>query len=344
MSELHSNTPFPPEYSFIQKVIHRIAAEARDRYERKHPECMPTVDRTNDPETASKMLHDCLSADHPAMVARFGGCELYTVANYLGVKRGVRGWWDFIHARQDQWWWMKSRMDAIVEYSGFFPEEEWAICKFSELLLADMKYVDVLASFNSREYLFNDVIGSLPKLHLLLLEPWFSTDPWTKLLEGKKVLVVHPFAELIEKQYHERREKLFPGTNILPEFELQTVKAVQSLGGDCGGFDSWFDALQWMKDQIDAHDYDYCLIGCGAYGFHLAAHVKRAGKKAVHVGGVLQMLFGIKGNRWEDPEYGLPEIGIPKGWYQRLFNEYWVKPDDLYRSKNADKVEGACYW
>ena len=95
---------------------------------------------------------------------------------------------------------------------------------------------------------------------------------------------------------------------------------------------------------MDACDYDICLIGCGAYGFHLAAHAKRAGKKAVHLGGVLQMLFGIKGNRWEDPNYGVPELGIPRGWYLQLFNEYWVKPGEALRSKNADKVEGACYW
>lgn len=49
-----------------------------------------------------------------------------------------------------------------------------------------------------------------------------------------------------------------------------------------------------MKDEIDKRDYDIALIGCGAYGFPLAAHIKRSGKKAVHLGGALQLLFGIK--------------------------------------------------
>lgn len=336
--------PFPPHYNFFQKVIHRLASDARDRYERKHPDCMPVVDRANDPETASKMMYDCLASDKPSMIARFGGCELYTVANYIGVQKGIRGWYDFITAKQDQWWWVPRRMESIKTFSGFFPVEEWAIRQFSELLLEDMKYVDVLASFNSREYLFNDMIADIPKLYLLYMEPWFGSQPWTRILKGKKVLVVHPFAELIEQQYRENRDKLFPGTDILPEFELKTVKAVQSLGGHCDDFETWFDALKWMEDQMDACDYDICLIGCGAYGFHLAAHAKRAGKKAVHLGGVLQMLFGIKGNRWEDPNYGVPELGIPRGWYLQLFNEYWVKPGQALRSKNADKVEGACYW
>ena len=58
-----------------------------------------------------------------------------------------------------------------------------------------------------------------------------------------------------------------------------------------------------MKAQIDKEDFDICLIGAGAYGFPLAAYVKRKGKKAVHLGGALQLLFGIKGSRWEDPNH-----------------------------------------
>lgn len=338
------NNVFPRNYTLPEKVVHRLFADARVLYERTHPNCMPVYERTIDPDKAGSLVYDCLASDKPSMIARFGGCEMNVAANYLGVKKGFKGCFDFVRAKQDQWWWMKSRVDAIVEYSGFFPKEEWAYVKFSELLLEDMKLVDVLASFTRREYLFDDIIGPLPKLHLLLLEPWFAKEPWTRVLEGKKVLVVHPFAELIEYQYKNHRAELFPGTKILPPFELKTIKAVQSLGGDNKDFKTWFDALEWMKNRIDECDYDFCLIGCGAYGFHLAAHVKRQGKKAVHLGGVLQMLFGIKGNRWEDPGYGLPSVGIPYGWYQQLFNDSWVKPDSNYRPKNADNVEGACYW
>jgi hypothetical protein len=100
-----------------------------------------------------------------------------------------------------------------------------------------------------------------------------------------------------------------------------------------------------MEDEIDKHEYDVCLIGCGAYGMPLAAHVKRQGKKAVHLGGVLQLLFGIKGNRWEDPYYAVKEWGVPVGAYANLVNRpYWIKPGEYGRPKNADNVEGACYW
>lgn len=41
-----------------------------------------------------------------------------------------------------------------------------------------------------------------------------------------------------------------------------------------------------LGTMFGAFDYDICLIGYSAYGFPLAAHAKRKGKKAVHLGGI----------------------------------------------------------
>ena len=90
-----------------------------------------------------------------------------------------------------------------------------------------------------------------------------------------------------------------------------------------------------MKKEIDKIDYDICIVGAGAYGFPLAAHVKRSGKKAIHLAGVTQLLFGIKGSRWEN------FIVWP---YMNLFNEHWIRPLGIEKPKNANQVEGACYW
>ena len=129
------------------------------------------------------------------------------------------------------------------------------------------------------------------------LEPWFADDPWTQALAGKKVLVIHPFDELIQEQYA-KREQLFPQKNILPEFKLITLKAVLTIAGSKDErFDTWFDALDYMCSEADKIDFDVAIIGCGAYGYPLAAHIKRSGKIAIHLGGVTQALFGIKGKR-----------------------------------------------
>ena len=99
---------------------------------------------------------------------------------------------------------------------------------------------------------------------------------------------MHPFSETIESQYKNKKKKLFKNSEVLPEFaSLQTIKAVQSIAGNPVGFDTWFDALDWMKSEIDKKDFDIALLGCGAYALPLAAHIKRMGKKVVHMGGVL---------------------------------------------------------
>ena len=151
-------------------------------------------------------------------------------------------------------------------------------------------------------------------------------------VQGKKVLVIHPFVKSIQQQYN-RHEKLFKNPKVLPKFELKCIKAVQSIAGNTVEFQDWFEALDSMKKQINKTDFDIAIIGAGAYGFPLAAHIKRIGKKAVHMGGMTQMLFGIKGNRWE---------GEKK--YQHLFNEYWIKPSKNETPQNKDVVENATYW
>lgn len=91
-----------------------------------------------------------------------------------------------------------------------------------------------------------------------------------------------------------------------------------------------------MKRQISDTDFDVCIIGCGAYGMPLAAHVKRMNKQGIHLGGSVQLLFGIKGKRWETAD-GL-------GKYPALMNEHWIRPYDASRFKGCENVEGGCYW
>ena len=77
----------------------------------------------------------------------------------------------------------------------------------------------------------------------------------TSALAGKKVLVIHPFEESIQNQY-KHFDKLFPGTDILPEFELKTLKAVQTAGSATDArFATWFDALDYMCRECEKIDF-----------------------------------------------------------------------------------------
>lgn len=321
------------------KICRKLYAKTFGGYQ------LPSLQREEDPDKASEMIYNLLMADKPCMIARFGAFELATLVNYLGVKDSNHSIIKFIKGEQPEWWWNERLIKYMNTNAGFFPPTHQAITQFCDLMMEDMKELDLLGSWVKNEVWFTNELEYIQRVHLRLLEPFWANKPWTRCLKGKRVVVVHPFAEDILVQYINNRTLLFNNLDTLPEFaSLRTVKAVQSLGGEDNGFKDWFDALKWMEDEIDKEDYDVCLIGCGAYGFPLAAHVKRQGKKAVHLGGALQLLFGIRGKRWENPSYGIREWGIPYGSYSSLMNKYWVRPGEGGRTKNANQVEGGCYW
>ena len=88
-----------------------------------------------------------------------------------------------------------------------------------------------------------------------------------------------------------------------------------------------------MQDQISQVDFDIAIIGAGAYGLPLAAYCKRIGKQAIQMSGATQLLFGIKGKRWDDH----PVIS-------KFYNESWVRPNSNETPTKKGKVEGGSYW
>jgi hypothetical protein len=317
------------------KALRKIYAKAFRTMPSK-PEC------EQEPDKASQIIYDALISDEPCMIARFGSNELNALINYQGVTNKSKSISKYIKGEQFDWWWNDGIVKCLHEVAGFFPPIPNKIEQFCELMIQDIPDVDILGSWLFNEQLFRKDLEHAQKIHLRLLEPYWAENHWSRALEGKKVLIVHPFAKDIELQY-QKRELLFK-SNILPSFELLTMKAVLSLADEETEFKDWFEALDYMKAEIDKVDYDICIIGCGAYGFHLAAHVKRMGKKGFHYGGALQLLFGIRGKRWEDPSYGVKEWGIPYGFYSNLMNEHWIRPGNAAMPKKVQLVEGGCYW
>ena len=272
-------------------------------------------------ERDTERIVQLLSSDTPCYIARFGSTELQTLSYIRYFPLSLV---------------LKKRTYFNIQYcSGFFPVTHNNLKEFYNLYKNDTKEMDMLVGWRIEELLFRDWLKEKIYIKKTTLDNFFKHEhPWTSVLKGKKILVVHPFAETIEEQYLKKREALFENKEVLPEFaSLETVKAVQSIAGNPVGFDTWFDALEWMKGEIKEKDFDIALIGCGAYSLPLSAYVKRIGKKAVHMGGILQFLFGIKSVALEANEDTAKYI-----------NDSFVYPSDKDKPKNAHLVEGGCYW
>ena len=296
----------------------------------------PFILNINDADKASEKIYSLLNSNEPCMIARFGATESNVLKNYIGVKSNHRSILNFIRGKSAPWWWNKNILRNFKVWSGFFPIDTLLVEKYCKLVLSDVPEVNILGTWKADENLCEDELQNTVKIDFEYLEPFFANNPWTKALEGKKVLVIHPFQNSIESQY--KKHKLLFKNNLLPKFELKTIKAVQTVANEKSEFENWFEALDFMKNQMNKIDYDIALIGCGAYGFNLAAHAKRMGKKGFHLGGVLQMLFGIIGKRWESPNQF-------NGLYLKLFNEHWARPVKEERPKQAHLIENnVSYW
>ena len=323
----------------MQKKFIKLLKKLRRRYIERHdlPQPRP-LNKEMDPDIISSHIREKLLSPEPCMLSRFGAVEIGCVVNYLGIYHQKRKIIKYIKGEAFPWWWEEETMYPMRNNAGFFSATPELLKRFSEMMIEDMPLIDILASWRFEEEYFSKELQNAYKIDFEPYNPFWSDVPWTAALENKKVLVVHPFAETIQKQYL-RKELIHKDPRVLPTFDLQTIKAIQTIGnqGD-GRFETWFDALEFMKNEIDKMDYDVCLLGCGAYGMPLAAHVKRSGKKAVHLGGSLQLLFGIRGARWENSNYNATYN------YSKLMNEFWVKPSATESPSKAQQVEEGCYW
>ena len=260
-----------------------------------------------------------ISEQRPCLVARLGSVE----SRLLGESR----------YRNSKW--SRKTFKEAHRNAGIFPVNSAAFQEVASCLQAGLAQVDLLAQWQSPyqvRLIFDLLDESSLRCELSSLEPWWMDVPWTSALVGKKVLVVHPFATTICSQY-QRRERLFQDRSVLPDFDLITLRPPQTLGQRTEGFGSWIEALDHLIVQVREIEFDVALIGCGAYGLPLGAAIKGMGKPSIHLGGALQLLFGIRGRRWE----AMPQ-------YAALMNDSWVRPSQDETPRAASKVDGGCYW
>ncbi len=308
-----------------------------------NPEC--DCDR----QSANDKIYNLLSSGKPCMIARFGTTEINCINNYLCVHSPepyLKKCWNYITDKTHTPWWNKDHFHTMSIYSGIFPETQDTAERFSERYLQDIPQIDILACHQYYEK-YMPLKKNVQHIQILTLDPFYVELPWTRILKNKKVLIVHPFERTIREQY-KKRCNLFKNPNILPDFKLITYKAVQTIAGNNSQFNSWFEALKYMEDEISRLDFDIAILGCGAYGLPLAAFIKKIGKQAIHMGGSTQLLFGILGKRWTEQFKGktwnyLPGVELNLD-YSDLFNDNWSYPLPEDTPKDKEKVEDSCYW
>lgn len=301
----------------IRKFILEYYGESK--YYSKTRKCFG--DKVYNANDISDYITSMIIKGDPFLVSRFGSTELQCCSIFdMNISKKKT-----------------KAMNQLCNWSGFFPNNICYGKEFSKLILNCCKDIDILGMWNlpfEKFYIKKLMSRDIKLANIRNIEPWMADNPWTSALISKKVLIVHPFETTINHQYYNNRKKIFSKNTILPEFNIITYRSVQTIAGQRDDrFQSWFEALDFMTDEIKHIDFDIAILGCGAYGLPLACRIKNMGKQAIHLGGVTQILFGIKGRRWEKDKA-----------VSGLFNEYWVNPREDERPREANSVENGCYW
>lgn len=267
---------------------------------------------------AGRLIEGAIQDRRPFLASRLGWMESYAL-----------GLWDTGRVVE------QSFIEKLRRHAGVFPPTKRNFESFCSIYLDAVREIDLLGLMQNPYYkhLTGKYISGAATCGLGSLEPYLNCPPWSRSLAGLRVLVVHAFADSIRSQYHENRTGLFADPQVLPEFELQCLKAPQTMLDETAGFACWSEALADLKRRVDALDYDVATIGCGAYGLPLGAHIKQAGKVAIHFGGAVQLLFGISGQRWRDK----PE-------FRAIRRDAWISPSESERPLGWEKIEEGCYW
>jgi len=273
------------------------------------------------PEEANLLLYNRLLQGVPVLAGKLGSVE----SRLLGEYRYGGGWPSRFGGR--------TRRQAH-QNAGIFPVDDGSLAAAAEELWTALQSIELLGCWPV-EYQAR-LLMELPQLpwrcEMPDLEPFAYGLPWSSALAGRRVLVLHPFVDSLRHQWG-RREALFPDRPVLPDFDPVFLATPMTIQGAQYEFRSWQQALEQTWERVQSLQFDVALIGGGAYSLPLALRIRRMERSAIHLGGSLQLMFGVFGQRWE------------RFASQRaLVNAAWIRPLSSDRPLNYQAVENGCYW
>ncbi len=283
-------------------------------------------------EFNSKIL-EMIENKRPVLVSRFGTTES---AFCLAFKSHTLNFTDSN---------LSNEIENLWKLSGVFPKNELELSNFFHRYTASAAATDLFGvrrssleySFWQQEKLMHRYFSPKSKVFdIEELTPALEERVWLSALNGKRVLIVHPFETSILSQLsifetHSHRPPWLPDSDFI------IVRAPQSLSGSPTQWpsDNWTNLLDDLISRVRLESFDVALLGCGAYGLPLGAAIKEMGKPVIHIGGSLQLLFAIRGARWEND--------VLRGDSSAQF-PHWNWPDPSDTPLNSHEIEGGAYW
>lgn len=267
-----------------------------------------------------RQIYQSLGRCEPLAVGRLGRVEASTLIWNEGP------WWitNFFHPF--------SETIEAARNAGIRPRNKTSYSAFAKICRSALDDLDIQgvwktqheaycsASSPQRKFINGEITGPDPG----------NSEHWLGALSGRRVLVVSPFQVSIQKQIN-RLDAVWPNSTWMRGTEFQCIGFPYLIDKDCP--ETWWDVYNRIGAIVSRGDYDVALFGCGGLGLPFAHLAKKAGRVGIHLGGHLQLVFGIYGQRHLEQE-----------WHRKHINEAWVRPGGSEVPVSAKRVEGGCYW
>lgn len=264
-----------------------------------------------------------LQRGQAAGLGKIGNTELRVVMHWLA--QGERETARFLPGLREE---------AFVG-AGIFPASDTGMADFCRLWLNSLRSLDLLAVWhNAGEAVLADRF--CPHAQYGREEdyyPYLHADPWSRHMAGRRVLVVTPFADTVRQQFDRRALIWERRPLVLPDCTLDVLAVPFSPALITPVEPTWTARLHRLTAAMEERAFDIALIGAGALSLPLVAKAKSMGRIGIHLGGATQMLFGIRGRRFDaDPATAA------------LMNTHWSRPLPQETPAAAGLVENAAYW
>jgi hypothetical protein len=232
----------------------------------------------------------------------------------------------------------------MVVNAGLFPARPDILDSWCEHMICEvLPSMDYMVEWLHETRFLNIYAPTSKRGVLRSLEPYYESDSANRytlsISKTAKIAIISPFADSIALQIP-KLPTLWSTCPIWPidahfipiktYFSPLVASETTSWPTDV---DDWMAARDHIVKQVQESGTQYVFIGCGALSLPIAVALKRIGCIVFHTGGATQIMFGIKGGRWDTHS-------IISGFY----NEYWIRPAVHEIPTRSDAIERGCYF
>ena len=279
---------------------------------------------------SQEWIAGALARREPSAIGKVGTCELLAL-EYLD--RYIRLPWP----RNASW---ARPAERLFHTAGVFPVRRDIYQRWAGVYREAVRELDFVAQWQPpgsfldayEQAFLNRDLPKAVRGSFVGLEPVGAA--WLRPLAELRWLVVSPFCETIKSQ--------LPKLSLLNVFHGVGPDRLAEAARSCRFVPcpqlpymvppmhrDWFEGVEELKKAMTKQEFDVAIIGAGAWSLPLAAHAKTLGKIGLHLGGTLNLLFGIRGGRFDD-----------RGFY----NDHWIRPVNSERPSNFGLMEKGAYW